>query len=102
APAGLFVKLRAVSFGAERGRQMADPARLGEHLPPHSLLFGKIIAGLLCDCALGRRCEHEQTKQSCFFHRFPPFTVRFVGSYAVAERKGRAKGGCSGRQSKEM
>src|ERR1700722_10051923 len=34
AAAGFLVERRAVGLGAERGRQMADPARLGEHLPP--------------------------------------------------------------------
>src|SRR5215467_5034125 len=82
--AGVLVKRRAVGLGAKRRREMADPARLGEHLPPHFLLISKIAPGLLGGCTLGGCREHQQTKQSCDFHDFPPFLACFEQSYAAA------------------
>src|SRR5215470_4500789 len=80
---------------------MTDSARLGEHLPPNSLLIGELLTSMLRVYALHRHCNHEQAKQSCVFHRFPPFFGWFYEIIRCGRTEGKRKGSCLGRSRAE-
>ena len=72
--------------GDEHRRQVADAARLREHLPSHFLLIGE--GPLLRGGILRRRRKHEQTEQSGASHGVSSFWL-FYESYAGAGERGR-------------